>query len=331
MKFEKIYNSLLIVDGSYLIHRVLHNNHLFELRGPDGQRTGGVFGFIRCLNKELKLNPDYFPILCFDGGLDPRRTNADPNYKNAQERSKQVDVVTQEDADSDYLTQYRRQRAMTMELLSYAGIPSLRFNTDIREGDDIIYYLSKICNKGLVLTDDRDMLQLVSDNISVRRPMADELITKDILLQDYETIYDFIVNKAIIGDGSDSIPGCCKGVSGGTSSQLIKLLKLVDGSDINIDNEDKIREICELNNIKFRKAMLNFDKERFEINMELVDLNRVVVTENIQKSIISTIDNCRSSVNFFSFSKKLEYLGIKEVDPSLIISTVNERFKYLRS
>lgn len=336
IKYEKIFGNLLIVDASYLLHRVLHNNAVFELRGPDGQRSGGVFSFIRTLNKEIRNNPGYFPVLCFDGGLSPRRVSVDPFYKNAPDRNNTPEVMTQEELDSDYLTQFRKQRSMTMELLSYAGIPSLRFNSVLPEGDDIMYILSKSCNKGLVLTDDRDMLQLVTDTVTVRRPMADEYITNNSLIESngYDEVYDFVMNKAIIGDGSDNIPGCCKGIGGGTSGQLIKLMKLVDEySDINPENEDMLRKLCADNGIKFRKAMINFNSDRYDKNIQLVDLNLVDtdVTQNIIDSIYSEVSNCRSNTDFFKLSAKLSMLGIKEIYPDQLISMVKDRYKYMRA
>lgn len=335
-KYEKIFGNLLIVDASYLLHRVLHNNAVFELRGPDGQRSGGVFSFIRTLNKEVRNNPGYFPVLCFDEGLSKRRVSVDPFYKNAPDRNSTPDVMTKEELDSDYLTQFRKQRAMVMEVLSYAGIPSLRFSSELPEGDDIMYILSKSCNKGLVLTDDRDMLQLVNDHVSVRRPMADEYITKDNLIDSngYDEVYDFVMNKAIIGDGSDNIPGCCKGIGGGTSGQLIKLLKLLDNyEDLNHDNEEHIRELCSNSDIKFRKAMLNFDTERYNKNLQLVDLNLVDndVSQQIIDSIYSTVSNCRSNTDFFKLSAKLGMLGIKKVYPDQLISMIKDRYNYMKA
>ena len=334
--FEIKYNSLLVIDLSYFLHRALHVDSIFKLRGPDGQRSGAVFQVLRMINKEMRLNPGYFPILCSDAGLSPRRVKADPYYKHADERNTQPEVLTEEDADSDYLTQYRQQRNMLIEIMSYAGIPTLRFSQ--WEGDDLMYILTKISKKSRILTDDRDLLQLVSDSTDVRRPMADELVTKESLLRenDYKEVFDFVVNKAIIGDGSDNIPGCCKGIGGGTSINLVKLFNVLDekydqGLEfIRPENESEIREICKENNIKFRKAMLNFDLKRYITNLELIDLNRVEVPDDIMESIYLNIDSCRASVNYFSFTKMLNHMGIKEISPDELINMVHDRYELLK-
>ena len=85
MKFDKIFNKVLIIDGSYMIHRSLHIPEVFELKCSSGERTGGIFGFLRTLSSELRICGDYFPVVCFDEGLAPRRLAADPNYKKAME------------------------------------------------------------------------------------------------------------------------------------------------------------------------------------------------------------------------------------------------------
>lgn len=327
---SKVYKKLLIVDGSYLLHRGLHQQQLFELRSPNGERSGGIFQFLRSINSEIKKNGDYFPVVTWDAGLAKRRTNADPYYKHAEERSKEPEVLTPEQADSDYITQYRKQRNRLIEILSYLGIPSIRVAG--WEGDDLICLLTRISTESRILTDDKDMLQLVSEDIEVRRPMADQLITLNEFLQknDYENIYDFVINKAIIGDASDNIPGCCKGVSGGTSGTLIKILKNLDYTDELFKSEDKIREFCKNHNLKFRKAFLNFDEERFETNLELVDLSLVENDSSVIDSIIATIDNSRTSVDYFSAIRNLNILGIKEISADELLSNVSNRFNNIK-
>lgn len=329
------YSSLLIIDLSYFIHRALHVKQIFDLRGPDGQRSGAVFQVLRMINKELKLNPGYFPVLCSDAGLSPRRVKADPYYKHADERNTQPEVLTEEESDLDYLTQYRRQRTMIIEICQYAGIPTLRYSQ--WEGDDLQYLCTLISKKSRILSDDKDLMQLVSDKTDVRRPMADQLITKKSLLEEngYSKVYDFVMNKSIIGDGSDNIPGCCKGIGGGTSPSLVRLINLMSEeygynvTDLNPDNEDLIRKICSENNIKFRKAMLNFNEDRYETNLELIDLGRVEFPEEIVNATYRRIDNCRNTVDYFKFAQRLNQMGIREISPDELISLVSERFSLL--
>lgn len=313
-----------------LLHRGLHQKQLFELRSPNGERSGGIFQFLRSINSEIKKNGDYFPVVIWDAGLSKRRTSADPYYKHADERQKEPEVLTPEQADSDYITQYRKQRNKLIEILSFLGIPSVRISG--WEGDDLMYILSRISSCSRILTDDRDMLQLVSEDIEVRRPMADQLISLNEFLKEnnYSSIYDFVVNKAIIGDASDNIPGCCKGVGSGTSWTLIQIIKNESFNEDLFKSEDTMKNFCSENGLKFRKAFLNFDLERFQTNIELVDLSLVEIDKIVVDSITSVINNSPDLVDYFSAIRYLSALGIKEISVDELILNVDSRFKNIR-
>ena len=79
-------DKVLIVDGSYMIHRALHVSEIFNLTNSKGEGTGGVFQFLRSLNSEMREYPDYFPIVCWDNGLADRRVSVYPNYKHKADR-----------------------------------------------------------------------------------------------------------------------------------------------------------------------------------------------------------------------------------------------------
>lgn len=329
---ETILGKLLIIDGSYMLARQLHVQSLYELKSPSGEGSGGIFGMMRTLNAELKKCGDYYPVVTWDEGLAPRRTNADPYYKHADERAEKAKMTLIEDNPNDaYLIQYRKQRSAIIELLSYFGVPSLKFKG--YEGDDIMYILSKISKESMVLTDDRDMLQLLSSNCMVRRPMADELwsINKFLDSRGFSDIYDFIMFKAIIGDGSDNIPGSCKGVGQTTVNEFICLLNMFkkdrgifDFSNYPFDI-DTMKNLCEDNNIKYRKAYLNFDADRFMTNLELVDLEKVELEESIVRSITSTVSSCKSGTDYFKAISMLGRYGIREVSADELMSAINMR------
>lgn len=333
---DKVFNKILIIDGSYAVHRALHVDSLFNLKTSKGERTGAIFQVLRMIGAELRICGDYFPVVCFDEGLAPRRLEADSHYKKANEREdKSKQVLTKEELDNDYVTQYRKQRNKLIEVLMYLGIPCLKFIP--WEGDDLMYILSKMANESVILTDDRDLLQLLSDNCKVRRPMADEIWDLDSFLRSrtMNSIYDFILWKAIRGDASDNIPGCCKGVGEKSVLDFIDLLYLFRDSNGNWDfnkypdNIDDLKSLCNENNISYKKAYLNFDKDRFFINLELVDLNKVEVPQDIEDSIISVISDCKSHMNYFSAAKMLADLEINNISIDTIIENVSLRYRFL--
>lgn len=328
---EELYNKVLCIDGSYMLHRNLHVPNLFNLENSKHEKTGGVFGFLRTLSIEIKKNGSYFPIVTFDQGQAMRRLKADPNYKNHAQRVLTESVVlTPEEAHDDYITQYRKQRNKLMEILPLFGIPCLKFMD--WEGDDLLYILSKMSKDPLVLTDDRDMLQLLSNKCKVRRPMADEMWDLDKFLEsrEFTDINDFIMCKAIEGDVSDSIPGSCKGIGNKSVNEFIKLLKCFDSDFSNYPKDEvSMKEFCALHDIKYKKAYLNFNPNRFIINMELVDLNRVQIPDEIYESIKATISNCRSQSNYFKAISMLGELEIKEFSVDELMQNVSFRYSNL--
>lgn len=327
MKFKKIFNKILIVDGSYMLHRGLHIPELFRLTSPDGRGSGGIFSFLKMLQHELKIDDDYFPIVTFDNGLSKRRVDIDPCYKRANERDNNNEILTPEQAKEDYVTQYREQRNVLVQILFTLGIPCIKM---IKwEGDDIMYILSKISEKSMVLTDDRDMLQLLTEDCIVRRPMANETIYLDSFLENmgFSSVNDFIMYKAIKGDGSDNIPGSCKGVGDKTINDFIKLLKSY--KDNYPSTESSMKEACDNIGIKYKKVFLNFDKERYEKNIQLVDLNLVEADNSIIDSMVALISNCKADVDYFSAMKIISGYGIKEISVDDIIDTVSRKYSNL--
>lgn len=65
MIYKNCYNRLLIFDGSHLLHRNLNVENNYKMITTTGIKTGGVYGTLRSIIKELKTY-NYFPIVVFD-------------------------------------------------------------------------------------------------------------------------------------------------------------------------------------------------------------------------------------------------------------------------
>lgn len=328
---DKELGQIGIFDGSYFLHRALHTKDVFNLKNSKGQRAGGVYQVLRMISKELKVLGEYSPIVVFDSGLSARRTALDKDYKRAEERAKQDEMVlTPEEADSDYVTQYRKQRNMLCVLLPLFGIPAVKFAG--WEGDDLMYILTRLSDRSLILSDDRDMLQLLSDKTRVRRPMMDELWDLPSFLADmkFDDISEFVSYKAVLGDNSDNIPSCCKGVGKDTAGNMVKIIRAGDIEGFGVpDTEEDMRQLCEKYNVKYRKAFLNFDEKRYNINLQLVDLGLVKIHPNQLNSIYATIDNAGSQIDYFNAIKYLSDLEIQDFAIDELMMLVKSKRHYL--
>ena len=320
---------LLIFDGSYMLHRGLKQQHLFDLRNSKLERTGGIYSFLNMFQKEIRLNENYFPIVCWDDGLSDRRLSAYDNYKQHKDKLNDPSIkpfyqMTDDELDEDYVYNYKLQRKKLIEILNLFGIPSLLFKKT--EGDDLMYWLSKHCEKSKVITDDRDLLQLLSENCKVRQPMKNTSVELHSFLHEhnFSTIHDFIRTKALCGDDSDNIPGACFRVGEKTAKEffeLYDLLKKHDCVDI-ISDENKLKEFCKNNNLKFKKAYKNFNENQFLINMELIDLNRIQDFEINENAIYEAIRKVYKNKNVNDVLALLNRYEIKTINTNIIFEAL---------
>lgn len=317
-------DKVLIVDGSYLIHRALHVEKLFNLTNSRGEGTGGIYQFLRSLNSEMRKYPGYFPIVCWDNGLADRRVEAYPNYKHKEDRlveAAELRKLGAEPEEDEYLLQYHAQREKTMEILGLLGIPSLVFHH--WEGDDLMYILSKTLRDTIVLTDDKDLIQLLSPTTRISRPMADELLEYGPYQQEHNDPYmrKFVYEKCIVGDVSDNIPSCAKGV-GATTAKVIAELMVEHPGDWKsmVENSDNRRVRMFGNEDSYRQ---------FEVNLGLIDLSLVEITESMLNEIANVISSTVRIPNYFKVMLAMNDLEIGDLDMNGMIgrmtSMITER------
>lgn len=320
MEYKKKYKKLLLIDTSNIIHRCLCVPNLFALNNGKNV-TGGVYGALNVFLSELRMNSEYFPVALFDGGLCPRRLEIYPDYKGNESRDP-LPVLSEEEAKTDFLTQYRFTRTVLLDLLPKFGIPSIRIRE--WEADDLIYICSKICESSMILSEDRDYVQLVSPTVSVRRPKSNELITYENFtdIMGYKNPEEFLQAKIILGDSSDNIPSCAKGVGPGTVVGLIDLINETKGNYTR--DEKELKKLCESKDIKYRKAFINFDRDTYIRNMKLIDLR--LVDTNVEDYLIDAIEAQIESTHkdiIFNIISILNELKIEKFDYTSFIQLID--------
>ena len=195
---------IALIDAHYMLHRAAHVKELSILRSSWGASTGGALGVLRGIHDTL----DRFPlcdrvVLVFDGGISQRRRKIYPNYKVREA----VDVAEH----AAYMTMFRENRDLLQSLAPTLGVRSVELKH--READDLIGLLAtKAENQGelvVIVSDDKDMYQLVSRNIWVYRPMAQQVVRIDTFpgVTGGITWGHWLLYRATTGDASDRIPG----------------------------------------------------------------------------------------------------------------------------
>ncbi|OIQ62820.1 DNA polymerase I [Neomoorella thermoacetica] len=202
---------LLLVDGNSVIHRAFHA--LPPLQTREGIRTNAVYGFATMLQKAREMfKPDYI-IVAFDHSKVTFRNDLYDEYKG-----------TRPETDPEL----RPQFALVKRLLAAWNLASCE--VEGYEADDLIGTLSRqgaaTGLEVLILTGDRDALQLVGDRVKVllmRRGLSQvEVIDREAIKKNYGLEPEQLIDvKALMGDASDNIPGV-PGVGEKTAVQLVR-------------------------------------------------------------------------------------------------------------
>jgi len=189
---------LLLFDGNAILHRAYHAYP--PLTNPQGEQIQAVFGFFSMfLTIYTDQKPDYV-VVCFDRGAPTFRMNMYAGYH--AHRPKMA---------NDFVPQVVKVH----EILEKMNIRT--FELDGYEADDLIGTISveavkKFKEEVVIVTGDRDLLQLVNPHVKVLMPVLG--FTKTALFDEakVEEKYgvhpkQFIDYKALIGDASDGYPG----------------------------------------------------------------------------------------------------------------------------
>lgn len=333
-----VFNRLLIFDGSHCLHRNICEPHLWEMKNIKGERTGGIYGTLQTILKESSTY-NYFPVVVFDGHLSQRRLDIFPNYKGTLDKQLLLEnkeqLTEQQELVLEQKREYNTQREILKELLPAFGIPVLHF-TDW-EGDDIIYILTKMCKDSIVVSDDKDLIQLVCDTperrCRVRRGMRDEFVDTNYLNEHNINIDTFVACKAIVGDQSDNIPSACFKVGEKTAPDLYKLYQVCNTLNNDYPHDEKqLEETCKKAGISKRKAYLNFDEEQFLKNILLMDLRLVDndITDELLQKIQNQILLQYNIIEGDLIIKILKDLNIKSFIINNLIDNIRNLSKYVK-
>ncbi|OZB96497.1 DNA polymerase I [Paenibacillus sp. XY044] len=203
-------NKLILIDGNSIIYRAFFA--MPPLTNTKGLHTNAVYGFTNML---LRLIEDHKPthmMVAFDAGKITFRHEGYQEYKGGREKTP---------------PELSEQFPLLKELLQSFGIA--QYELSGYEADDIIGTVSRIAEEEgqqiLVVTGDKDMLQLASDHVQVgltRKGVTEiETYAPEQINERYGlTPLQIIDLKGLMGDPSDNIPGI-PGVGEKTALKLL--------------------------------------------------------------------------------------------------------------
>ncbi len=255
----------ILIDGNNLLFRsyyaTAYTGNL--MKNSNGIPTNALFGFVNMINKIINEEKPEYIMIAFDKGHNFRQDMYD-NYKDGR-------IETPGDL--------KVQFPIAKELCTLMGIKYIE--CDNYEADDIIGTFARMADEdknynATIVSSDKDLLQLISDEVNVKL-----LKQKDYIIMDEKTFFDtygikpirMIDLKSLMGDASDNIPGV-KGIGEKTALSLLQKYETLDGVYEHID------EISG----KTREKLIN-DKENAYFSYKLATIYKTIDFEYTFDSI----------------------------------------------
>ncbi|MDD3293837.1 MAG: DNA polymerase I [Geobacteraceae bacterium] len=224
-----------LIDGSSYIYRAYYA--IRHLSSPKGFPTNALYGFTQMLLKVMKdRSPDHLAVV-FDAGRRTFRTELYPLYK-ANRTAMPEDLVP--------------QIAPIKEMVRAFNIPALE--RDGYEADDIIGSIARQCEKKgmkvVVVTGDKDLMQIVTDSVTLLDTMKDKASGIPEVVERFGVEPAQVVDvMGLAGDSSDNIPGV-PGIGEKTALKLIKEFGSLDAlleraGEVKGKNGERLREYAD--------------------------------------------------------------------------------------
>ena len=306
---------VILVDGNNLLFRSYYATAYqgVIMRNSKGFPTNALYGFINMMNKIVKEEEPSYILVAFDKGKSFRHTKYD-FYKGGR-------AATPDDL--------KLQFPMAKEVLNAMGIKY--FEIDNYEADDIIGTVARIVDEedqfiATIVSSDKDLLQLISDEVDVKLLKTSGFIRMD--KEEFKNTYGvdpirMIDLKALMGDSSDNIPGV-KGIGEKTAINLLSKYENLDNLYSNIDSvtgKTKEKLINDKDNAYmsyematiYREVPLDFQLE--DLKYEGLDLdNYIKVLKELEfNSLLRKLDVNTSDILEEKEEKQRQELIIKDI------------------
>ena len=260
-------NKIVLIDGHSILNRAFYG--VPDLTNSEGLHTNAIYGFLNIMFKILEEEKPEYLTVAFDVHAPTFRHEMYADYKGTrkpmmEELRQQVPVMKEV------------LQAMGVKIIEQAGL----------EADDLLGTISKRCEKEgmevVIISGDRDLLQLATEHVEIRIPKTKQGKTEieDYYAADVKARYDvtpkeFIDLKALMGDTSDNIPGV-PSIGEKTATKIIVEYGSIENAYAHAD---------ELKPPRASKAL----KEHYD----LAQLSKVLATINVDAEFAYALDEAK--------------------------------------
>ncbi len=256
---------LVLIDGYGFVFRAFHA--FPPLKRDDGTHVGAIYGFTSMLTKVLLEFSCSHLAVVLDSGGNTFRHDIYPEYKSHRPP-----------APEELIPQFPLVReavsSLNIDILERKGF----------EADDLIATFAKTAsNQGIkvtIISSDKDLMQLIDDNISLYDPLKSRYIKAPQVIEKFGVRPDQVIDiLALIGDSADYVPGV-PSIGPKTAAELINKYHSLDGIYQNIDD---------LPASKRKQSLIE--------NKELAYLSQKLVILDDQVSVSSSLDDLRIKIS----------------------------------
>ena len=291
---------ILIIDG---LNTFIRSFAVNPSTNEDGIHVGGMTGFMHSIGYAIRNIRPTRVIICFDGkGGSQRRRKIFPDYKgNRRVRKHLTRANTFQSIDDERISMSQQMNRLTQYLET---LPLTTLAPENIEADDAMAYICEQVypkSQCILMSTDRDFLQLVSDRVQVWSPTKKKMYVGETIREEFGLdSKNFIILKCITGDGSDNIPG----IRGAGIKSLQKRLPILFG-----ENQIQLSDVLEYvkengDNTQLSKALKD-SKEMLETNHKLMQLQDVDISGHSKESIINVVRSNIPRLNKLEFEKMI--------------------------
>lgn len=309
-----VNDKVMIVDGLNLFIRVFG---AVPTLNDDGEHVGGVTGFLLSLGSLIRNHKPTRVLVVFDGkGGSHRRKKMYSGYKDGRTGLTKVNRLAGYEDLEDQKQSMSNQFNMLIKYLDF--LPVDLCYIDYVEADDVMAYAARHIFKKevLIVSSDKDFLQLVDDRISVYLPTKKKLMGKDDVKELYGVpSHNLVFYSAFDGDKSDNISGL-KGVGPKT---IVNKLGFLQNERLELDT--LFERVSEMDDEKLKNKILE-NKDVVELNYNLMQLSDPDISSSIKSNVRNIIDSPINGLNSFQFKKEFMidklYTAFKNVETWLV-------------
>ena len=276
-----------LIDGSGYIFRAYYALPPLS-RKSDGLPTGAVSGFCSMLFKLLEESrsddsdnkPTHFAVI-FDSARKNFRNDIYSEYK-----------ANRSEAPDDLVPQFEYIRK-SVKAFNLPSIELLNYEAD----DLIATYAKKIIKTGAkvtIISSDKDLMQLVSDDVRLYDPMKSKILGEKEVIEKFGVKPNQVIDvQSLAGDSSDNVPGV-PGIGIKTASELINKYKTLDAL---------LKKADEIPQNKRRETLLT-NKDKALLSRKLVTLkNDVPIKDDLSSFILKKVQKEK----LFDFLREMEF------------------------